>query len=243
MRRVIAQIYDYSLDGMIPEEGTSFFDFCRELPEHPDDVDRTRAFYEQADVLIMGRKHYQGAAGYFPAAVDHPYAAAINAARKVVFSRTLRGADWANTSVAGGELAAEIERLKRDGDGYIIADGGVGLFRSLIEHGLIDEYRVRLVPYLAGSGTRLFDGLDGPATLTLVSATPVGGGTTELVFRPDQPDKLVPMTKWEYVTVPLLSHATKQILDNWGDEGYELVSVVPGPTAEQLVAYMKRPKA
>ena len=51
------------------------------------------------------------------------------------------------------------------------------------------------------------------------------------------------MTKWEYVTVPLLSHATKQMLDNWGDEGYELVTVVPGPTAEQLIAYMKRPKA
>ena len=50
------------------------------------------------------------------------------------------------------------------------------------------------------------------------------------------------MTKWEYVTVPLLVHATKQILDNWGDEGYELVTVVPGQTAEQLVAYMKRPR-
>ena len=50
------------------------------------------------------------------------------------------------------------------------------------------------------------------------------------------------MPKWEYVTVPLLVHATKQILDNWGDEGYELVSVVPGQTAEQLIAYMKRPK-
>ena len=37
------------------------------------------------------------------------------------------------------------------------------------------------------------------------------------------------MTKWEYVTVPLLMHATKQILDNWGDEGWELVAVVPGP--------------
>jgi hypothetical protein len=50
------------------------------------------------------------------------------------------------------------------------------------------------------------------------------------------------MHKWEYVTVPLLSHATKQILDSWGDQGYELVSVVPGPTGEQLVAYLKRPK-
>jgi hypothetical protein len=50
------------------------------------------------------------------------------------------------------------------------------------------------------------------------------------------------MQKWEYVTVPLLIHATKQILDNFGDEGYELVQVVPGPNPEQLVADMKRPK-
>ncbi len=59
------------------------------------------------------------------------------------------------------------------------------------------------------------------------------------------PDKLSPMselTKWEYVTVALLTHATKQILDQWGEDGWELVSVVPGPTGEQLVAYMKRPK-
>ncbi|GAA1111972.1 MULTISPECIES: DUF4177 domain-containing protein [Nocardiopsidaceae] len=56
------------------------------------------------------------------------------------------------------------------------------------------------------------------------------------------------MTKWEYATVPLLSHATKQILDNWGEDGWELVSVIPGPSVDgdprnqQLVAYMKREK-
>jgi Domain of unknown function (DUF4177) len=49
------------------------------------------------------------------------------------------------------------------------------------------------------------------------------------------------MQKWEYVTVPLLTHATKQILDNWGQDGWELVAVVPGPSADSLVAYMKRP--
>jgi hypothetical protein len=47
-------------------------------------------------------------------------------------------------------------------------------------------------------------------------------------------------TRWEYVTVPLLVHATKQILDNWGSDGWELVQVVPGPSSDQLVAYMKR---
>lgn len=52
-----------------------------------------------------------------------------------------------------------------------------------------------------------------------------------------------PMTKkWEYQTVPLLIHATKQILDSWGDQGYELVQVVPGPNPESLVAYLKREK-
>ena len=49
-------------------------------------------------------------------------------------------------------------------------------------------------------------------------------------------------TAWEYQTVPLLVHATKQILDLHGEDGWELVQVVPGPTGEQLIAYMKRPK-
>ncbi len=49
-------------------------------------------------------------------------------------------------------------------------------------------------------------------------------------------------TTWEYATVPLPTHATKQILDQWGADGWELVAVLPGPTGEQHVAYLKRPK-
>ncbi len=49
------------------------------------------------------------------------------------------------------------------------------------------------------------------------------------------------MTKYEYVTVPLLTHVTKQILDTLGSDGWELVQVVPAPgSSDQLVAYMKR---
>jgi len=54
--------------------------------------------------------------------------------------------------------------------------------------------------------------------------------------------KMSAMQKWEYATVPLLVHVTKQILDNWGADGWELVAVIPGPNPEQLVAYLKRPK-
>ena len=50
------------------------------------------------------------------------------------------------------------------------------------------------------------------------------------------------MTRWEYATVPLLIHATKQSLDTWGEDGWELVQDVPGPTAENVIAYLKRPK-
>lgn len=50
------------------------------------------------------------------------------------------------------------------------------------------------------------------------------------------------MTTWEYATVPLLVHATKAILDTWGQDGWELVQVVPGPNSDNLVAYLKRPR-
>ena len=50
-------------------------------------------------------------------------------------------------------------------------------------------------------------------------------------------------TKWEYLTAPVLVHATKQILDNFGQDGWELVQVVPGMNPENLVAYFKRPLA
>ena len=48
------------------------------------------------------------------------------------------------------------------------------------------------------------------------------------------------MTKWEYATLPLIIHATKQILDQWGEDGWELVQVITGPDGNGLVAYLQR---
>jgi hypothetical protein len=50
------------------------------------------------------------------------------------------------------------------------------------------------------------------------------------------------MQQWEYATVPLIVHATKQILDQWGEDAWELVSVIEGPGGQGLIAYLKRPK-
>jgi hypothetical protein len=49
------------------------------------------------------------------------------------------------------------------------------------------------------------------------------------------------MTKWEYLTAPLLVHNTKAILDTFGSDGWELVTIIPGLNPENLVAYFKRP--
>jgi dihydrofolate reductase len=185
MRKVVARIFDYSVDGVISEEGTEFFQYCRDLPDDPAQVARTLSFYEQADLHIMGRVHYQGMAQYFPTAVDHPYAAALLAARKIVFSSTLQTAgDLANSTINSGDLAEEIHKLKQDGDGYIAAHGGVRFWRSLMRLDLIDEYRVTVFPYLAVKGPRLFDDLEKPRQLGLVSSTAFGNGTLELAYRP-----------------------------------------------------------
>jgi dihydrofolate reductase len=185
MRTVIARIFDYSIDGVMATENTPFFDFCRELPEDLAQYDHNRALYTRADLHIMGRVAYLGGAEYFPTATatDHPYADVMNAARKVVFSRTLTSADWANTTIASGSLDTELDALKQGGDGTIIAHGGVSFWKSLIERDLIDEYRITVFPYLAGTGTRLFEDITKSPRLELMSAIPFKDGSLEITYR------------------------------------------------------------
>ena len=176
MRKLIARVFDYSLDGVIATEGTGFFQFCRDLPGDPAEDARGSEFYAGADMHIMGRVAYQSMASYFPAAVGDPNAHALNTGRKVVFSRTLNVADWANTTIVGGDLGPEVGKLRRGGDGYIVVHGGISLWRSLARLDLIDEYRVTLVPYLAGEGPRLFDDAGKPRQLDLLSSTAFSSG-------------------------------------------------------------------
>jgi dihydrofolate reductase len=182
MRTLVARIFDYSLDGLVATEGTEFFQFCRDLPEDPAETARANEFYAGADLHIMGRVTYQGMAEYFPTATDHPHADLLNAARKMVFSRTLKTADWANTTIASGDLAAEVDKLRQGGDGYIVVHGGISFWRSLARLDLIDEYRVSTVPYLAGEGTRLFEDVGKSRQLDLLSSTAFTSGL-ELEYR------------------------------------------------------------
>jgi len=185
MRKLIATVFNYSLDGLLADEGTDFWKFCFSLPENnePDDPAHL-AFLGSAYAHVMGRTTYEGIAEAMTVkATDHPFAALLTAGRKVVFSRTLKTADWANTTIAAGDTAQEIDKLRLGGDGHIIVWGGVRLWHSLMRLDLIDELHVSMFPYVAGEGTRLFDGVPKSYQLDLVSSDPSSGGIVELRYR------------------------------------------------------------
>jgi dihydrofolate reductase len=184
MRKLIATVFNYSLDGLLADEGTDFWTFCFDLPENrePDDPSHLD-FLRSAYAHVMGRTAYEGISAAMTTATDHPFSPILNAARKVVFSRTLKTADWANTTIAAGDTAEEIDELRRGGEGHIVVWGGVRLWRSLMQLDLIDELHVSLFPYVAGEGTRLFDGVPTSYQLDLVSSTPSTNGILELRYR------------------------------------------------------------
>jgi dihydrofolate reductase len=108
MRKLIAWVFMYSLDGLLADEGTEYWEFCFGLSQDPADLKQKLDLYESAYAHIMGRTAYEGMAGALPTAV-HPFSGIMNAARKVVFSRTLKTAEWANTTIAGGDTTEEID--------------------------------------------------------------------------------------------------------------------------------------
>src|SRR3954466_7881353 len=118
-----------------------------------------------AGAHLIGATTYAEWALYWPGA-SGPFAQPMNEIPKVVFSNSLESADWGETTIAAGDLAEAVTRLKRERpDGYLLAHGGVrlppapgggGLARSLVETGLIDEYRLVVHPVVLGAGERLF---------------------------------------------------------------------------------------
>ena len=141
MRKLIATVFNYSLDGLLADEGTEFWTFCFSLPENREPGDPAQLdFLQGAYAHIMGRTAYEAIAeSMTTTATDHPLADILNVGRKVVFSRTLKTADWANTTIAAGDTAEEIDKLRRGGDGHIVVWGGVSLWRSLMRLDLVSS--------------------------------------------------------------------------------------------------------
>jgi dihydrofolate reductase len=132
-----------------------------------------------ASAHLVGAATYTAWAGYWPSA-SGPFAKPMNEIPKVVFSDSLTSAGWGETTIATGDLAEVITRLKRErSGGYLLAHGGVRFARSLVETGLIDEYRLLIHPVVLGAGERIFLA---PLAIEPVSTTVFSGGGVAHVF-------------------------------------------------------------
>lgn len=141
--------------------------------------------FRDIGMLVFGRVTYEGMASYWSTASGET-ARLMNSIPKVVFSRTLKGADWNNTRLVKDNAVEEIPKLKREPGKDIYIFGSANLSASLMEHGLIDEYRLGLNPILLGKGNPLFKPGQDETKMKLVEARPMKSGVVILRYQPDR---------------------------------------------------------
>ncbi|NUR06010.1 MAG: riboflavin biosynthesis protein RibD [Nocardioidaceae bacterium] len=123
-------------------------------------------------VMLLGRTTWQLFSGLWPDR-DDPFSTRMNAAQKLVASRTLTDADtaaWPNSRVLDGDLLDVVKRETRD----VIVTGSLSLVHQLMSADLVDEYRLLTFPTVLGTGARLFPSTGGHVDLECVLAEPVG---------------------------------------------------------------------
>ena len=138
-----------------------------------------------ADAHLIGRVTYESFAGAWPER-EGVFADKMNSMPKYVVTTTLDELEWNNSTPIRGDVAEEVAKLKEQDGGEILVAGSRTLVHTLMEHDLVDEYRLMVFPVVVGKGKRLFgDGLD-TAALKLVDTKVFGSGVVVLTYRPAQ---------------------------------------------------------
>ena len=126
----------------------------------------------KADALLLGRTTYEIFAAHWPHVPDDdPVGAVLNRVPKYVASTTLKTVQWNNSKLLHRDVPTAAAAVKDARRGEIQVHGSCGLLHTLIEHDLVDEYRLWTFPVLLGNGKRLFDGGTIPAGLELIDST------------------------------------------------------------------------
>jgi dihydrofolate reductase len=179
MRKIVAGLF-VSLDGVVesPERWNT--------PYFNEEIGAVLGSQmAAADTMLLGRVTYEEFAAYWAdKGSDVPFAAAINGIPKLVASKTLAEADWQNTTVINGDLAARLSALKQLPGKDIITSGSPTLVASLLQARLLDELRLLVYPVMVGRGRRIFEnGLD-QMSLELVDSRTLSNGVLSLAYVP-----------------------------------------------------------
>src|SRR5829696_387601 len=176
-----------SLDGVIEDPGGAedfkyggwSFEIDRGEEGDKFKLDETVA----SDALLLGRRTYEGFAEAWPSR-EGDFADKFNNMPKYVVSSTLKDPEWANSTVIGSDLPAEVTRLKEELDGDIVVHGSAQLVQALVEQGLVDELRLMVFPLVLGAGRRLFGETSDKRRLRLADSKIVGDGVAILTYVP-----------------------------------------------------------
>lgn len=183
MRKVIVQT-EVSLDGVM--DSPHLWDLV--FKYHNDEIDNKylKGILFAADALLMGRVTYEGFAEVWPSrAGTDDIADKMNSLPKYVASRTLKEPlEW-NAMLLKGDVAQEVNKLKQQ-PGQDIVQYGIGeLTHTLIQHGLIDEFRFLVYPFALGNGQRIFENI-ATTTLKLLDTKTFSTGAVALIYQPQK---------------------------------------------------------
>lgn len=145
--------------------------------------DYAKGLLRTVDTLLFGRATYLHMASYWPTAPVDEIAEKMNNLPKIVFSRTLQKAEWNNSRLVASNIEEEVSRLKGRPGKDMVVFGSAMLASSLLQWGLVDEYRVILQPVLLGSGSPLFRDVTERIRMKLMSTKSFGSGVVLLNYQ------------------------------------------------------------
>ncbi len=136
-----------------------------------------------AEALLLGRRSYEWFAARWPSRTG-ALADRLNSLPKYVVSSTLQDPAWNNSTVLKGDVVNEVSKLKHELNGEIVVPASFQLVRTLMEHDLVDELRLKIFPIVLGAGERLFGQTSDKKPLRLINTPTVGDGIAFLTYKP-----------------------------------------------------------